>query len=284
MTAPPATPERPGGADLRRFAEAYAAHRAEEGRGRGGGDELRALPWLREGPLARQWSVRARTFERFVEDVVRPMARSAGRPELHVLDAGSGNGWLCYRLAGMGHHAVALDARTDHVDGLGAAEGYRGVLQSLFTRVAGSFEAPPLRSGTFDLVVFNASLHYAVDLARTVEQAARLLAPEGAVVVLDSPFYRRAEDGEAMIAEKRAAAHERFGSRADALMSLPSVEYLTAARLVEASRTTGLAWKRRRVRYPLWYELRPLGAALRRRRPPSRFDLWVGTRSRRSGS
>ena len=44
-----------------------------------------------------------------------------------------------------------------------------------------------------------------------------------------------------------------------------------------ASRGLGLAWRRHRVRYPLWYELRPLVARLRGRRAPSRFDLWEAT-------
>ncbi len=31
-----------------------------------------------------------------------------------------------------------------------------------------------------------------------------------------------------------------------------------------------------RVLYPLWYEWRPVKAFLKRRRPPSRFDVWEG--------
>jgi hypothetical protein len=80
-----------------------------------------------------------------------------------------------------------------------------------------------------------------------------------------------------MVAEKRRHAAERFGDRADALVSLPFIEYLTRARLDEASAALGLRWTRHRVRYPLGYESRPLVALLRRRRAPSRFDLWECT-------
>jgi len=46
---------------------------------------------------------------------------------------------------------------------------------------------------------------------------------------------------------------------------------------VEAASPPGrIVWRRRRVPYPLWYELRPLKAWLTRSRRPSRFDLWVG--------
>jgi hypothetical protein len=78
-----------------------------------------------------------------------------------------------------------------------------------------------------------------------------------------------------MVAEKIARAAARFGDRAEALLALPFIEFLTRERLAAAS---DLAWRRIRVRYPLAYELRPLRAALARARPPSRFDLWIAER------
>ena len=74
-----------------------------------------------------------------------------------------------------------------------------------------------------------------------------------------------------MVADKRM----KFGQRAQVLMDLPFIEFLTRARLRVAS--PELDWKRHRVRYPLAYELRPLIAALTGKRRPSRFDLWVAT-------
>src|ERR1700761_8687080 len=85
------------------FFAAYARHRAREGRGYSG-DDLLSLPYLREGPLVRQWRVRARTFEAFAAEVVMPMG-TASRP-LDILDLGAGNGWLSYRLARLGHRAT----------------------------------------------------------------------------------------------------------------------------------------------------------------------------------
>jgi hypothetical protein len=80
-----------------------------------------------------------------------------------------------------------------------------------------------------------------------------------------------------MVSEKRREAVRRFGDRAEALTSLPFIEYLTRGRLSDASGPLGLRWRRYRVRYPLAYEARPLVAFLKRRRAPSRFDLWVTT-------
>ena len=57
-----------------------------------------------------------------------------------------------------------------------------------------------------DLVVFNGSLHYAPYIAATLARAHRMLAPGGALVVMDSPMFRRDRDGAAMVDDK----HTRF--------------------------------------------------------------------------
>jgi SAM-dependent methyltransferase len=259
---------------LARFRAEYGAHRAAEGRGQNEA-EILALPYLRSGPLAPQWRVRARSFDAFVRRVLRPL--SARRGALRLLDLGAGNGWLCRRAALAGHRAVALDVREDAVDGLGAATPLLRDRPGLFHRVAASFDALPFAEGSFDLAVFNASLHYALDLRAVLGEAARVVGRGGRVVVLDSPFYSTGASGEAMVAEKRASATLRFGDRADALLALPFVEYLTRDRLREASAGTGLVWRRHRVVYPVRYELRPFLARLRGQRPPSRFDLWEST-------
>jgi SAM-dependent methyltransferase len=264
------------GSALRSFAEDYAAHRQAEGRGYAG-DDLLALPYVRSGPLARQWGVRARSFDAFMARLLRPTATRLGRP-LRLLDLGAGNGWLSYRVALRGHSAVALDIRDDGVDGLGAAQP---LLQRaggrMWTAVA-PFDAIPEADASFDIAVFNASLHYATDLAAVLKEAARVVRPGGRLAILDSPFYRREADGLAMVAEKAADAPRRFGARAGTLMALPFIEFLTRERLAQASAPIGVEWKRSPVVYPLWYELRPLTATLRGKRVPSRFDLWIGVR------
>jgi SAM-dependent methyltransferase len=154
---------------LERFRIDYAAHRAAEGRGLGE-TELLDLPWLGIGPQARQWRVRARTFEAFLKHVADPVARSAGRP-LRILDLGAGNGWLSYRLALRGHDCIAVDIRDDRVDGLGAAEPFLSRVR--FDCFVGSFDALPVADRVADLTIFNAALHYATSLGATLTEAAR---------------------------------------------------------------------------------------------------------------
>ncbi|NIR61833.1 MAG: SAM-dependent methyltransferase, partial [Gammaproteobacteria bacterium] len=125
-----------------------------------------------------------------------------------------------------------------------------------------------------DIAVFNAALHYAFDLRSALAEATRVVRPSGRIVVLDSPFYRTEADGRAMVEEKHRDGERRFGAASGDLLALPFIEFLTRERLAEASESLGLAWRRRRVRYPWRYEWRPFIAWLARRRPPSRFDLW----------
>lgn len=257
-----------------RFRAEYGAHRAAEGRRHDAG-ALRALPYLADGPLARQWAVRARTFDAFVARVLAPMMRRSADP-VRVLDLGAGCGWLCRRVRLAGGDAVALDLRDDDIDGLGAARRLGDGDDARFGRVAAGFESLPVRDASFDVVVFNASLHYAIELRAVLAEARRVVRSGGRIAVLDSPFYRTASDGESMLAEKQRQRVTRFGKRADALTALPFIEYLTRERLRDASAALGIAWRRHRVRYPLWYELRPVVAILRGARRPSRFDLWEG--------
>lgn len=261
---------------LQKFTEDYAAHREAEGRGYAGA-ALLALPYVRGGPLARQWAVRARSFEAFLARVIRPSAAVAGRP-LEILDLGAGNGWLSHRLALEGHRATALDVRSDRIDGLGASQPFLDRTGGRMRIVVAPFEQIPAAPASFDIAVFNASLHYATDLAAVLAEAVRVVRPGGRLAILDSPVYRRDADGLAMVAQKTAEAPQRFGDRAATLMSLPFIEFLTAERLASASAAIGVEWRRSPVLYPLWYELRPLAAAIKGARRPSRFDLWIGVK------
>jgi len=259
-------------ARLRRFRTAYGEHRASEGRGIEKVSELLTLPYLATGPFAKQWGVRARTFDRFVRTILKERAKEVASRPVTILDLGAGSGWLCYRVVRAGHRAIAMDIRTDAIDGLAAGKAYHSRLPRRFSRVAASFDGIPLAAASVDIAVFNASLHYTLNLVAVIREACRVVTSGGRIAILDSPFYANASAGEAMIDEKRRTGAMTFGDRADDLLGLPFLEYLTPERLHNA--VVGLSWHRHRVRYPLWYELRPLVARLERRRPPSRFDLW----------
>lgn len=247
------------------FLSEYGAIRHAEGRGSRNSDYYRALPYKDlTGANQDQWRIRAATYDCFVRRVLPPRPAS-------ILDLGAGNGWFSARMASLGHRAVAVDIFTDPLDGIAAACRLGG-----FPAVEAEFEALPFSAAQFDVAVFNASLHYSEDYYATLAEALRCLRPAGSIVVLDSPLYRRPEHGERMKEEKHRGFAAQYGFRSD---SLPSLEFLHYAQLGELGRHFGLRWRIVQPWYGWAWHTRPLKAWLRRRRPPSRFCILVGSRA-----
>ena len=77
--------------------------------------------------------------------------------------------------------------------------------------VQADFDALPFAPAQFDLVVFNGSLHYAPDPARRSRERSRMLAPGGALVVMDSPMFRADRDGSAMVDAQLTRSRTHYG-------------------------------------------------------------------------
>ena len=158
---------------------------------------LLALPFAdTTGRRAWMWRARARGLRA----LRRMLRRLYGQRRLRVCERGAGVAWLSYRLALDGHAVAATDVNTDARDGLGAAAHYLDA-GARFVRLAAEMDRMPLTDGTVDVVVNAASLHYARDQGAAIREAARLLAPGGVFVVLDSPVYSTHGAGKAMLAE-----------------------------------------------------------------------------------
>ena len=111
--------------------------------------------------------------ERFGVYAPQVSARSCESPgeNRRVLDLGAGNGWLAYQLSRRGHSVVAVDWSDDEFDGLGALCHYAATLAACHA----DFAALPFADAQFDLIVFNAALHYARNLADTFAESLRVL-------------------------------------------------------------------------------------------------------------
>lgn len=243
------------------------AIRHAEGRATDDPAHYRALPDVPAAhPLHDQWRMRGISWRAVRRHVL------THRP-LRVLDVGAGVGWLANRFTELGHQAVALDLSVDEHDGLGAARHF----ERHFPCRQAEMDALPVADASVDLVVFNASLHYSTDLAVTMTEALRVLAAGGRIVVMDSPIHRHEADGAAMVAERADDFARRFGTRSD---HVPSIGFLTPARLREVGESLGLEWTTHRVWYGWRWAWRPWRNRLRRRRAPSRFALLVATRRR----
>lgn len=253
----------------KRFLEDYRRIRYAEGRGSNDSAYYRALPFRDlSGRNEAMWAMRAKTYSYFERNILAPIESEARRP-LDILDLGAGNCWLSHRLSLRGHRAVALDIFADGRDGLGAARHYPNPPLT----VEADFAQIPLASSSFDLAVFNASLHYSTSYLRTLGEVQRCLRPSGFVVILDSPLYREREHGLRMVEEKHAQFLKQYGFRSDAM---PSLEFLDFAMLETLRRELGIHWRMFKPWYGFSWHMRPTKAWLKRKRPPSRFWILTG--------
>jgi SAM-dependent methyltransferase len=246
----------------RPFLSDYSTIRNAEGRGSDDDAFYRSLPFLDVSERnSWQWQIRAKTYRYLESRLLPPNA-------VDIADLGAGNCWLSYRLQQLGRNPVAVDLSTDSRDGLGAARHY----PALFPLVQAEFDLLPFADRQFDLVIFNASLHYSTDYHRSLRAALRCLRPGGRILVLDSPLYKLPEHGEQMVAEKHAQFQAQYGFRSDAL---PSKEYLHEMLLAELSRDLHIRWTIHQPWYGWKWHLRPWRARLKAQRPPSRFCILV---------
>jgi len=220
----------------------------------------RALPFVdRRDPEASVWRVRRQSFRNLCSGIL-----PAG--SLRVLELGAGNCWLTNRLTQLGHRCVALDLLDDAEDGLGAGRYY----ESGFTRVQADFDALPFEPRQFDVVIFNASLHYATNPAATLRRAGESLASGGALVVMDSPVFATESDGQRMVSDRQ----RRFAEYLDTPIGWGS-GFLTVALLERAASERrvsvrsmasrgGLRWAFKR-----WIAVQKLG------RQAASFGVWA---------
>jgi SAM-dependent methyltransferase len=167
----------------------------------------RGLPEVGDDhPHAAIWRRRARHFAR----AVTLAGERLGRGPWRVLDAGAGSCWASARLLGAGHAVAAVDINLDARDGLLAAEATMDDPARL-PRAEADIEALPLEPASMDLVLAAGVLHHAPRPARTLLEMRRVTRRGGLVVVIDSPVYRRAVDGETMVAERAQARTRRYG-------------------------------------------------------------------------
>jgi SAM-dependent methyltransferase len=253
----------------RQFLKDYSRIRRAEGRGSPDPEYYRALPYRdTTGKNSAQWAIRAKSYRYFEERVLPAIEKEAGRP-LDILDLGAGNGWMSYRLTLRKHYPVALDIFADQSDGLRAVRYY----PIPFPCIEAEFDRLPFDDASFDLAIYNSSLHYSTDYRRTLTEVRRCLRRTGRFAIVDSPVYKLPEHGEQMRAERHEQFERQYGFRSDAV---PSIEFFDEAMLCRLGRELNIEWTRTRAWYGLSWALRPLKARLRMRRPPSQFLILTG--------
>ena len=104
-------------------------------------------------------------------------------PPLVIADLGAGEGTLALKLSQRAQHVIAVDSSKKMVEyGTGIAQ--RAGVKNLEYRI-GDLEELPIETSTVDLALFHQSLHHALHPARAIAEAARILKPNGRIVVMD---------------------------------------------------------------------------------------------------
>ena len=247
------------------FVTQYRAIRGRDGYRQDSPEYYRGLPDVPESdPQFVVWQVRRESFERLRKLLLGRFRRGAPT----VLDLGAGNGWLSSRLAEAGCRPVAVDVLDDERDGLGACRHYC----TAFPRVQADFDDLPFAVRQFDAVIFNGSIHYAPDVSATLFRAGALLAPGGALAVVDSPAFVCETDGDLMCARNRERFRRDYGVPSP---EQPGEGYVTLGRLDAGATALGLEPHFFESRGPMRWAAGRMITRVRHGLVPPRFGVWM---------
>ncbi|MEL6428939.1 MAG: metalloregulator ArsR/SmtB family transcription factor [Planctomycetota bacterium] len=138
-----------------------------------------------------------RTWEGLARALIRLCPR--GR----YVDLGIGDGMLTLMLADVAESVTAVDLSPEMLRQLQARASAQGATN--VETVEGDIEDLPLDGGQFDVAILSQALHHAVEPARCLAEARRVLRPGGRLLVLDLLAH-----GEAWVREKLQHTHLGF--------------------------------------------------------------------------
>lgn len=104
-------------------------------------------------------------------------------PRLRVADLGCGEGYLTIEAARFASRVIAVD-KSSRVLARARALARRRRVSNVVWKT-GELERLPIRDGTVDVAMLSQALHHANDPARAAEEAVRIAAPGGRVLILD---------------------------------------------------------------------------------------------------
>ena len=112
-------------------------------------------------------------------------ARALGHllPAWRVADLGCGDGYLTIEASRWASRVIAVDRSRPVLERARALARRRGVRNVTWRQ--GEIERIPLRDASVDLAILSQALHHAADPAAAVNEASRIVAPGGRVLVLD---------------------------------------------------------------------------------------------------
>jgi ArsR family transcriptional regulator len=159
-------------------------------------------------------------------------ARALGHllPPLRVADLGCGEGYLTVEASRWASRVIAVDRSPDVLKRARALASRRRVSNVTWKR--GELEKLPVRDGSVDVALLSQALHHAENPGRALDEAVRILAPGGRVLILELREHRE------------SWVRERLGDRwlgysDSALRALMAGAGLTGVRITVGARRTG---------------------------------------------
>jgi ArsR family transcriptional regulator len=144
-------------------------------------DKMRSFFDSVAGRLGRDY-VPGKSWKSMAEALLRLM------PPQVVADLGAGEGAFALLLAQSAKRVIAVDSSAKMVE-VGREQALRHGVQNVEYRL-GDMEQIPIEDAAVDLAFFSQSLHHALHPERAVEEAWRILAPGGRLVILDLVKHR----------------------------------------------------------------------------------------------
>lgn len=160
------------------FEQHYIGVRSKEGRILSV-EDIRKLPYPDASDKNhKEWKLRQKSIRRLVEYINnKPKA-------LRILDIGCGNGFMTSLLAGKKHRAVGVDVNLTELKQ--AAQAFPNVRITWYYL---DLLNEALPEDPFDIITFGASFQYFKDPEQILAVCKKLLAPQGEIHIIDSPFY-----------------------------------------------------------------------------------------------
>jgi ArsR family transcriptional regulator len=126
--------------------------------------------------------VPGRSWKGMAEALLRLM------PPMVIADLGAGEGGFALLLAERATRVIAVDSSAKMIE-VAREQARRHGVKNIDYRL-GDMEELPIDDGAVDLVFFSQSLHHALHPERAIEEAWRILAPGGRIVILDLLKHR----------------------------------------------------------------------------------------------
>jgi ArsR family transcriptional regulator len=144
-------------------------------------DKMRAFFDSVAGRLGKDY-VPGRSWKGMAEALLRLM------PPMVIADLGAGEGAFALLLAQRATKVIAVDSSSKMIE-VSREQAQRHGVKNVEYRL-GDMEELPIDDGAVDLVFFSQSLHHALHPERAIQEAWRILAPGGRIVVLDLLKHR----------------------------------------------------------------------------------------------